>query len=303
VRHVLLVVDRLRKKLGSSLGGMQDLQGRVRGKSRSLRDAAGVAVNFLETRSETIKDQLHAVKRVSGAWDQINDMSLRIASQAEEVERASSQVSTTGEEGAQASLEAVDEMDRVRSAVVAVAEKMRNLRLSSEKVGETARAIDQVSTQINLLALNAAIEAAGAGEFGERFGVVAVEVKRLADQTVVATRMIKGLLSDIQSEVTEGIEITERGALSVQKGYSRVQQLEKVLSGLNGAIEIADRNAKNILGSTKVQVFAVRNARKEVEGIERALLGQGEPEEDLAAAAERLHRMAEDLEEVDAEVA
>jgi methyl-accepting chemotaxis protein len=236
---------------------------------------------------------------VSGAWDQINDMSQRIASQAEEVERASSQVSSTGEEGARASQEAVGEMDQVRIAVVAVAERMRNLRRASEKVSETARAIDQVSTQINLLALNAAIEAAGAGEFGERFGVVAVEVKRLADQTVVATRMIKDLLGEIQLEVAEGIQLTEQGALSVEKGFARVQQLEQVLTGLNGAIEIADRNAKSILGSTKVQVFAVRNARKEVEGIERTLVFQGGPEEVLSGTVAELQRMANDLDEVD----
>jgi methyl-accepting chemotaxis protein len=299
MKHVVMVLERLKHRLGETRGSLLDLQGRMRGKGGRLREAVQSVRGVVEGRSGVIRDQLHAVKRVSGAWDQINDMSQRIASQAEEVERASSQVSSTGEEGARASQEAVGEMDQVRIAVVAVAERMRNLRRASEKVSETARAIDQVSTQINLLALNAAIEAAGAGEFGERFGVVAVEVKRLADQTVVATRMIKDLLGEIQLEVAEGIQLTEQGALSVEKGFARVQQLEQVLTGLNGAIEIADRNAKSILGSTKVQVFAVRNARKEVEGIERTLVFQGGPEEVLSGTVAELQRMANDLDEVD----
>lgn len=301
MRKLARVVERMRTHGEERKTRWDEVELRLRGKSRMVFEAAQSARMSFDSKSGLVEDQLHAVKRVSGAWDQINSMSERIASQAEEVERASSQASNSSEAGEDASKEAVVEMDLVRDAVLAIADRMRNLRHTSEKVEDTARAIDQVSTQINLLALNAAIEAAGAGEFGERFGVVAVEVKQLADQTVVATRMIKDLLSDIREEVTTGIQLTERGALSVQRGYSRVQQLENVLGGLRGAIEVADRNAKNILSSTRVQVFAVRNARKEVEGIERALLEQTDSEDGLHLTSERLRALAVELEKVDPE--
>ena len=301
VSRVVTLLVRLKRRALEHFRRLQEVETKLRGRSRTVLEAAEATEVGLGVRAEAVDEQLHAVKRVSGAWDQINDMSQRIAAQAEEVEKASSAATASGEAGAEASREAVGEMDRVRDAVLAIAERMRTLRNISEKVEETARAIDQVSTQINLLALNAAIEAAGAGEFGERFGVVAVEVKQLADQTVVATRMIKELLSDIREEVTGGIELTERGAFSVQKGYSRVQQLEQTLGGLLSAIGLADRNAKNILSSTRIQVFAVRNARKEVEGIEGALVRQGDPQSSMQEVLERLRSLGQELEALDPE--
>ena len=300
-RRLAQVVERLRQRSEARTERLGHVEELLRGQARAATEINQMARSGADTKSGVVSEQLHAVKRVSGAWDQINSMSERIASQAEEVERASSQASASSEQGEDASREAVDEMDRVRDAVMAIAQRMRNLRNTSDQVDQTARAIDQVSTQINLLALNAAIEAAGAGEFGERFGVVAVEVKQLADQTVVATRMIKDLLEEIRSEVAEGIELTEQGATSVERGFNRVRKLEDVLGGLRGAIDIADRNAKNILSSTRVQVFAVRNARKEVEGIERSLVGAEGDDSTFLQALQRLRDLTDVLESLDPE--
>jgi methyl-accepting chemotaxis protein len=300
-RRLAQVVERLRERSEARSDRLDRVEELLRGQARVANDISQLARSGADSKSDVVSEQLNAVKRVSGAWDQINSMSERIASQAEEVERASSQASHSSEQGADASREAVDEMDRVREAVMAIAQRMRNLRNTSDQVDQTARAIDQVSTQINLLALNAAIEAAGAGEFGERFGVVAVEVKQLADQTVVATRMIKDLLEEVRGEVAEGIDLTELGATSVERGYGRVRKLQDVLGGLRGAIEIADRNAKNILSSTRVQVFAVRNARKEVEGIQRSLINAEADESTFLEALERLRELADVLESLDPE--
>ena len=55
------------------------------------------------------------------------------------------------------------------------------------------------------LSLNAAIEAEKAGEYGLGFGVVAMEIRRLADQTAVATYDIEKMVKEMQSAVTAGV--------------------------------------------------------------------------------------------------
>ena len=71
--------------------------------------------------------------------------------------------------------------------------------------------INKVSQQTNLLGLNAAIEAARAGEQGRGFAVVANEVRKLAEDSVEATKKINSILGNIESSmqaIIVGIEQT-----------------------------------------------------------------------------------------------
>jgi hypothetical protein len=82
------------------------------------------------------------------------------------------------------------------------------LAILNEKAGninQVVVTIVKVADQTNLLSLNAAIEAEKAGEYGRGFAVVATEVRRLADQTAVATYDIEQMVREIQSAVSAGV--------------------------------------------------------------------------------------------------
>src|SRR5512144_839402 len=103
---------------------------------------------------------------------------------------------------------------------------MLKLGEHSQKIGGIVDIIDEISDQTNLLALNAAIEAAGAGEAGRRFAVVAQEVKRLAERTVLATRQIRGLIEEIQAATNTTIMVTEDGTKAVDRAASLVDKVQ-----------------------------------------------------------------------------
>jgi len=116
--------------------------------------------------------------------------------------------------------------------------------------------IDEISDQTNLLALNAAIEAAGAGEAGKRFAIVAQEVKRLADRTVEATRQIKGLIGEIQRSTNNTIMVTEEGTKAVDSASALVDKVQLSFTSIMGSVEETSRTAKEISLSTQQQTSA-----------------------------------------------
>ena len=69
--------------------------------------------------------------------------------------------------------------------------------------------MSELAEQTNILAINATIEAAGAGEAGTRFAVVADEIRKLADRVGGSAKEIRGLIEDIRSAVNTSIMATE----------------------------------------------------------------------------------------------
>ncbi|MBF0186664.1 MAG: hypothetical protein HQL50_01930 [Magnetococcales bacterium] len=87
--------------------------------------------------------------------------------------------------------------------VTSNADLMDNLEKAIRNIGKVLDMINDIADQTNMLALNAAIEAAGAGDAGKGFSVVANSVKTLAVQTSEATRTISKNILDIQNRASE----------------------------------------------------------------------------------------------------
>lgn len=123
-------------------------------------------------------------------------------------------------------------------------ELMTNVQKVFDSLKDKVREIDgivgsinDISDQTNLLALNASIEAARAGEHGKGFAVVAEEVRKLADQTNVATNLVRTTLQGIEHETTLVTKEMSKTYAIIQGQNESVTLTEQAFADIDGAVE------------------------------------------------------------------
>jgi methyl-accepting chemotaxis protein len=140
-------------------------------------------------------------------------------------------------------------MDQVESSdesILALAEQ-------AQAIGEIIATVNDIAEQTNLLALNAAIEASRAGEHGRGFGVVATEVKTLADQSKKATEQVRQILGEIQKATSAAVMTTEACSRSVNGTMKVIAQAGDSIRSLSDIISQAAEAAAQIAASAGQQ--------------------------------------------------
>jgi methyl-accepting chemotaxis protein WspA len=121
-------------------------------------------------------------------------------------------------------------MQQIVEAAVSIASKFEVLNEKARNINSVVTTITKVADQTNLLSLNAAIEAEKAGEYGLGFSVVATEVRRLADQTAVATLDIDQMIKEMQTAVSSGVLSMEKFTDQVRRSSEDVNQVSSQLA-------------------------------------------------------------------------
>jgi methyl-accepting chemotaxis protein WspA len=183
------------------------------------------------------QQQLSTANEIAATTSEIGATSLEISSTSKELVRTMSEVSAVAEQSAalagsgQVGLTHMEAtMQQVVDAAAAINAKLAVLSEKAGNINQVVTTITRVADQTNLLSLNAAIEAEKAGEYGRGFAVVATEIRRLADQTAVATYDIEQIVKEIQSAVAAGVMGMDKFSQEVRRGMQEVQQVGGQLS-------------------------------------------------------------------------
>ena len=204
--------------------------------SQAQRSSVQVTTSVTEI-AATSKQQQATATETAATTTEIGATSREIAATSRDLVRTMTEVSTAADQasvlagsGQQGLARMEDTMHSVMGAADLVNAKLAILNEKAGNINQVVVTIVKVADQTNLLSLNAAIEAEKAGEYGRGFAVVATEVRRLADQTAVATYDIEQMVREIQSAVSAGVMGMDKFSEEVRRGMAEVQQVGEQLS-------------------------------------------------------------------------
>lgn len=193
--------------------------------------------------------------------------------------------------GRMATEEAIGGMQQIRRQMETLASNMVRLGEQTQAIGQIVATVEDLATQSNLLAVNAAIEAAKAGDEGKGFGVVAQEVKSLAEQSRQATGQVRGILGEIQKAATAAAMSTEQGGKAVDAGGRQVEEAGEAIRVLAAGVDEAAQAAMQIAASGQQQLAGVEQVATAMASIRQAS-AQNE------AGAKQLEMAARNLDEL-----
>ena len=220
--------------LGEGLNRLaDDLSGLVGQVQRS-----GIQVNMTTTEiAATAKEQQSTANEIAATTAEIGATSKEISATSRELVKTMNDVSHVAEDTTelantgQASISRMEtNMRQIMEASGSITAKLAVLSEKTANINSVVTTITKVADQTNLLSLNAAIEAEKAGEYGLGFAVVAMEIRRLADQTAVATYDIEKMVKEMQSAVAAGVMGMDKFSEEVRRGVEEIRQVSTQLA-------------------------------------------------------------------------
>jgi methyl-accepting chemotaxis protein WspA len=255
--------DEIGQLMGSFQAMVQRLNGLIAQVQRSSIQVTASCTQLSASGRQlegTMTEQVASTNQVTTTAKQIAATSEELVHTMEELSGMSQMTSHTATDQQQDLIRMGSTMQQLSGATELISAKLGTISEKAHNITTIVSTITRVADQTNLLSLNAAIEAEKAGEYGLGFSVVAKEIRRLADQTAIATVDIEQMIKEMQSAVSTGVMemdkfarevrqgVTEVGNITAQVGQVivQVQELTPRFDAVNQGMEMQFQGAQQI---------------------------------------------------------
>lgn len=277
--------------------------------SRSVTKQIGSAVHSVQSSSAELQaaanqqasssaEQATAMNEIATTISELLATSRQIAESAQRVSQIASQTATSARGGDTTVVKTNDAAIAVRKQVDQIVTHMLDLGKRSQQIGTVIDLVGELAEQTNILAINASIEAAGAGETGRRFGVVADEIRKLADRVSASTKEIRTLIEDVRGAVNTTVMATETGSKSVDTVATLVTDTAAAFKQIAGLVGTTMDAAREIELSTKQQATAVEQVNQAISNVAQAARETEASATQTLQTSARLNELSGDLSKI-----
>lgn len=215
----------LLESLKTMMLNLNGLVGQVKRSSIQLTSTATNISANARTQETSVQEFGSSANQIAASVNEISATSQELNRTMQDVTASANETAELADSGQRGLNEMQGAMEGLVEANRSISAKLSVINERALKINNVVTTINKVADQTNLLSLNAAIEAEKAGEYGKGFSVVAREIRRLADQTAVATLDIDRMVQDMQSAVSAGVMEMDKFTEQIRRGVENVAQI------------------------------------------------------------------------------
>ncbi|WP_375771203.1 ABC transporter substrate-binding protein [Archangium gephyra] len=301
-------LDNFTRETKGSLMEMTERLGQVAEALLALDDFSHRTTQQVEAMSERLHhiassgDELARFASEAEAFVQVVHTGIdAVRHRASETNQLAHAVTATAERGEVLVNDCVQGMYRVEETVRKAAGLVDSLGVRSTQIGRIVDVIQEIADQTNLLALNAAIIAAQAGEQGRPFGVVADEIRSLAERTARSTREIATMVGGIRREVDTTVSLVKEGREQASAGVQlgdraaeALMEIRTITQRTFSAVEATLTETKRLEAQGSTVVEASHRVARRVDDVTRAAMEQAGHGRELVHQTQQMAKLAQE---------
>lgn len=246
------------------------LSRQIAGAVRNVQSSSTELQAAANQQASSAREQATAMTEIATTMSELLATSRQIADSSQRVSQIAAQTAVAARAGDAQIAAGTEASALARKQTDVVVGHMLELGKKSQQVGSVLDIVAELAEQTNILAINATIEAAGAGEAGRRFGVVADEIRKLADRVGASTKEIRGMVDDVRDAVHRTVMATEAGSKAVDAGALQVAETATSFREIASLVGTTTEAAREIELSTKQQATAVEQVNVAITNVAQA---------------------------------
>jgi len=224
----------------------------------------------VEEQERIASQQAASVNQTTTTMDELGASSRATAQQIETAAIQAMQALNLAGGGTKAVEQTLEAMATLKTKVQDMQGQIMQLSEQTDRIGNISTLVSDLANKTNMLALNAAVEAVRAGEHGKGFGVVASEIRKLADRSKKSGTQINLLVADIQRAINSTVMVTDEGTKTVEAGVNIASETAAAFAGVANAINNVVLSSQQISLNAKQQTIAIEQVVQAMNSLNQA---------------------------------
>jgi methyl-accepting chemotaxis protein len=236
----------------------------------SIATSSSQIAATIEEQERMASQQAASVNQTTTTMDELGASSRATAQQVETAAMQAMQALNLAGGGTKAVEQTLEAMGTLKTKVEDMQGQIMQLSEQTDRIGNISTLVSDLANQTNMLALNAAVEAVRAGDNGKGFGVVASEIRKLAERSKKSAAQINLLVADIQRAINSTVMVTEEGTKTVEFGVNIASETAAAFGGVVNAINNVVLSSQQISLNAKQQAIAIEQVVEAMNSLNQA---------------------------------